>query len=69
MKDLPENLGPGGVCICPGCGFKTDKQRGLPCREMTCPDCGRKLLREDGEHYRKVLEARAKKESGRKSEE
>jgi len=58
MKNQPDHLGPAGTCICPGCGFKEAKQPGVPCRDKSCPNCGRKLLREDGEHYQKVLAAK-----------
>lgn len=31
-------------CVCPECGHETDKERGEPCRSMTCPECGAKLI-------------------------
>lgn len=40
---------PGGpdTCVCPECGYETDKERGTPCRAMTCPECGAKLTAGD----------------------
>ncbi len=38
--------GPGGNCVCPNCGEKTQHQRGTPCYEMECPKCGAKMTRE-----------------------
>lgn len=37
---------PGGPdkCVCPDCDYETDKKRGTPCRSMTCPECGAKLI-------------------------
>jgi uncharacterized Zn finger protein (UPF0148 family) len=61
-QEHPNHLGPDGACVCPGCGYRVQHQAGLSCREMNCPNCGRKLLREDGEHYRAVLEKQQKKE-------
>jgi len=33
---------PGGpeYCACPDCDYETEKRRGIPCRSMTCPECG-----------------------------
>lgn len=39
--------GPPQFCKCPACGEKVPHQRGIPCREMTCPKCGATLVRED----------------------
>ena len=37
---------PGGpeMCVCPECGYGTEKERGTPCRSMTCPKCGATLI-------------------------
>lgn len=37
--------GPGGYCVCPGCGKKTTHTRGTPCYDMKCPDCGTPMVR------------------------
>jgi len=37
--------GPGGVCVCPECGYETKHDTGEPCYEMKCPKCGSKLTR------------------------
>ena len=37
--------GPGGECVCPGCGEKVSHQAGVPCYQMTCPKCGSKMVR------------------------
>lgn len=39
-------LGPGGNCICPACGHKVAHQRGVPCNQLRCPQCGRAMARE-----------------------
>jgi len=41
----PFAAGPGGVCICPECGYKQKHQRGVPCLNIKCPKCGNPLTR------------------------
>ena len=38
-------LGPGGECTCPNCGATVPHQQGVPCFEVNCPECGRKMTR------------------------
>ena len=38
-------LGPGGECVCPGCGEKVAHQRGVPCYQQKCPKCGQAMTR------------------------
>jgi len=38
-------LGPGGECWCPRCGKTLPHQRGVPCYQMKCPECGQPLTR------------------------
>ena len=38
-------LGPGGECVCPKCGYKTPHQRGNPCHQRKCPECGSFMTR------------------------
>lgn len=37
---------PGGpdICTCPDCDYEAEKERGVPCRSVTCPECGAKLV-------------------------
>ncbi|MFP4256355.1 MAG: hypothetical protein ACLFQ9_05795 [Desulfobacterales bacterium] len=37
--------GPGGVCACPDCGYQQPHERGVPCPQVKCPQCGRAMLR------------------------
>jgi electron transport complex protein RnfB len=39
--------GPGGFCVCPACGQKVPHQRGVPCFEVKCPDCGTVMTRRE----------------------
>ncbi|MFP4083797.1 MAG: NifB/NifX family molybdenum-iron cluster-binding protein [Desulfonatronovibrio sp.] len=32
--------GNAGTCTCPKCGHQTPHQRGVPCMEQKCPECG-----------------------------
>ncbi|MCK9484779.1 MAG: hypothetical protein M0R34_10495 [Candidatus Marinimicrobia bacterium] len=38
--------GPSGNCVCPQCGHKEPHQRGIPCFEQKCPQCGAAMARE-----------------------
>jgi hypothetical protein len=35
----------GGECVCPSCGKRTPHQRGVPCVEVSCPECGSAMTR------------------------
>ncbi|HAS83619.1 MAG TPA: hypothetical protein DCS43_13355 [Verrucomicrobia bacterium] len=38
-------LGAVGACVCPKCGRQVAHQRGGPCTQLTCPDCGTTMTR------------------------
>jgi len=38
--------GPGGNCVCPSCGYKTEHTWAEPCNTRKCPKCGATLTRE-----------------------
>ena len=33
-------------CICPACGAKAPHERGIPCFQVNCPQCGKPMVRE-----------------------
>ena len=33
------------VCVCPACGAKAPHERGIPCLEVKCPQCGKSMVR------------------------
>lgn len=39
--------GAAGYCVCPGCGFREVHERGIPCADKRCPNCGTQMVRED----------------------
>ncbi len=41
----PAAAGPGGLCVCPQCGFRQPHERGAPCAERACPRCGAAMAR------------------------
>ena len=41
----PLAAGPNGDCVCTRCGWKEPHQRGVPCIERKCPQCGAALMR------------------------
>lgn len=38
-------MGQGGNCQCASCGFAAPHQRGVPCTQQRCPQCGTALIR------------------------
>jgi len=52
-------MGSGGFCVCPKCGRRFPHQRGVPCLNERCEDCGVALVREGSAHYEEIS---AKKE-------
>jgi len=34
------------VCICPACGAHAPHERGIPCFQVNCPQCGKPMVRE-----------------------
>ena len=37
--------GPASICVCPKCGYKEEKQRGVPCAGRKCPECNTLMVR------------------------
>jgi predicted Fe-Mo cluster-binding NifX family protein len=33
-------------CLCPVCGAKASHERGIPCFQVNCPQCGKPMVRE-----------------------
>lgn len=40
-----------GKCICVHCNTRIDSEKGKPCRENNCPECGKKMMREGSYHH------------------
>jgi predicted Fe-Mo cluster-binding NifX family protein len=38
-------VGTGGFCRCPACGTQTPHERGIPCIQLNCPQCGKPMVR------------------------
>jgi uncharacterized protein len=47
-----------GFCICMDCNTKLPHQPGIPCREVDCPGCGKKMIRENSYHHKLYLKKR-----------
>jgi len=45
IRSAKTSRGPGGVCICPQCGFETPHQSGVPCMQVKCGRCGSPMNR------------------------
>lgn len=41
-----------GNCICVHCDIRLPHEAGIPCREKSCPGCGKKMIRENSFHHR-----------------
>lgn len=50
-KERQRKMGPVGECICPKCEARTPHQRGVPCQDERCPECGAKMLRVGSDDY------------------
>jgi hypothetical protein len=35
-----------GTCVCPKCGHQKPHERGVPCTQVKCPQCGTTMIRE-----------------------
>ena len=55
-KAHQHTMGEGGECICPKCDTRMAHQRGVPCQDERCPECGAKMLRVGSEHYQLWLQ-------------
>jgi hypothetical protein len=38
-------IGPGGECVCPSCGAIVPHQVGVPCYQVSCPQCNTAMVR------------------------
>lgn len=45
MRQGSSTAGPGGMCLCPNCGYKTEHIRGQPCITRACPKCKTTMTR------------------------
>jgi len=45
-----------GYCICVHCNTRIPHPKGKPCREIECPQCGKKMLREGSYHHQLYLQ-------------
>jgi len=41
-------------CVCPSCGEKIEHRRGTPCSVERCPNCGKRMVRENSYHHELV---------------
>lgn len=41
----PLAAGPGGICVCPRCGYEEAQIRGQPCMNKRCPKCRTQMMR------------------------
>ena len=35
-----------GICLCSKCGVRVSHQKGKPCNELRCPNCGLNMVRD-----------------------
>jgi hypothetical protein len=50
-------LGGPGMCVCPDCDYKIEKERGVPCRSLECPECSAALVAGDEVEEMQLSEA------------
>ena len=61
MYNIKNRLGKGGKCICPKCSTTVNHERGIPCHDTKCPECGAKMLRVGSDHNKQWLNKKNKK--------
>jgi len=49
-----------GFCICLDCNTRMPHQPGIPCRESSCPQCGKSMIRENSYHHQLYLNKKGK---------
>lgn len=59
--DHQQNEVGSGFCICLHCNTKIPHQPSVPCRESACPQCGKKMIRENSYHHQLYLKKKGKK--------
>lgn len=47
VKEDEQGLGPGGVCVCPECGYTEEHATGEKCNEKKCEKCGTVMTRKE----------------------
>ena len=52
-----------GHCICLRCNVSIPHQPGVPCRESKCPQCGKKMVRENSYHHQLYLKKKQENEN------
>lgn len=57
-----------GCCICPRCNIKIEHQPGIPCRQNLCPQCGKKMIRENSYHHQLYLKKQEEKNENSNSQ-
>jgi len=50
-----KKMGEGGNCLCLNCGKKILHPDGIPCRDLYCPECGEKMIREGSDHHKDLI--------------
>ena len=43
---LGQTAGTPDLCICPACGVEAPHERGIPCFQVNCPQCGKPMVRQ-----------------------
>lgn len=58
MKHGRNWKGTEGNCVCPKCDFQVPHEPGVPCNSMLCPKCDIRMVRENSEHHKIILNKR-----------
>lgn len=53
----------GDHCICVRCDIKVWHERGIPCRQTQCPQCGKTMMKEGSYHHQLYLQKKVNDES------
>jgi len=61
QAERKHRIGPGGICLCPKCGEHIPHPAGIPCRELNCPKCNARMMREGSYHHQLLEKKRQQK--------
>ncbi len=50
-----------GNCICVHCNTVVPHTKGIPCKEVVCKTCGKRMLREGGYHHQLYVQKQKEK--------
>ena len=64
---MPGNFKENEYCICVHCNIRKPHEKGIPCRNNKCPNCGKIMFKEGSYHHQLYLKKIDKKNKTKNS--